>query len=160
MLNFYSNYKNVSCYPLKHFWLSANVKPTPNQLCACNALEVHACTLSVYYYLYGATGKSYVLFNFLNSELEHWFNMDAWNVYTHRESLGEIKYRHDSTTKPICQIFTELIKKLFAIHLKHSSFWPSADVKPMSNQPCACNALAVHECTLSVYTTISMQPLA
>ncbi len=30
-------------------------------------------------------------------------------------------------------IFTVLIKILFVVHLKHFSFCPSADVKPMSN---------------------------
>jgi hypothetical protein len=48
---------------------------------------------------------------------------------THRESLAEIKYWHDFMTK----IFIILIKLLFAVNLKHSSFLPSADVKPLSN---------------------------
>jgi hypothetical protein len=29
--------------------------------------------------------------------------------------------------------FIELIKILIAVHLEHSSFWPSPDVKLMSN---------------------------
>jgi hypothetical protein len=32
------------------------------------------------------------------------------------------------------------MKILFALHIKHSSFWPSADVKPVSNS-------LVHACT-------------
>jgi hypothetical protein len=30
-------------------------------------------------------------------------------------------------------ILSQYIKNIFCIHLKHSSIWPSADVKPMSN---------------------------
>jgi hypothetical protein len=42
-----------------------------------------------------------------------------------------IKYVQDSTTLRVNLIFNPLIKILFAVHLKHSSFLPSADVKPM-----------------------------
>ena len=38
------------------------------------------------------------------------------------------------TTWCVYNIFIVLIKILFAVHLKHSRFWPSADVKPMSNE--------------------------
>jgi hypothetical protein len=31
------------------------------------------------------------------------------------------------------QDFHGVYKILFAVHLKHSSFWPSADVKPIYN---------------------------
>ncbi len=37
--------------------------------------------------------------------------------------------------------FHTAYKNIFAVHLKHSSFWPSADVKPMSND-------LVNVCTL------------
>jgi hypothetical protein len=45
--------------------------------------------------------------------------------------MGEIKYRHDFITQSVYYIFRVLFEILFAIHLKHSSFWPSADGKPM-----------------------------
>jgi hypothetical protein len=43
---------------------------------------------------------------------------------------------------------------IFAVHLKQSSFWPSADVKPMSTdlvdaKPWQC-MLALHEYKLSI----------
>jgi hypothetical protein len=43
------------------------------------------------------------------------------------------KYWHDFTTLQFYSIFILFIKILFAIHLKHFSFWPTATVKLMSN---------------------------
>jgi len=51
--------------------------------------------------------------------------------------------------------FHSTYKILFAVHLKHSSFVPSADVKPMPND-LVCNVLAVNVCSLAVWATISM----
>jgi hypothetical protein len=45
---------------------------------------------------------------------------------------------------------------LFAVHLKHSGFWPSADVNLVSNVPLHTMALTVHVCPLYVYINISM----
>ncbi len=50
----------------------------------------------------------------------------------HRENLGEIKYRHDFTTQWAYLVFKAL-RKISALHLKYSSFCPSADDKWMSN---------------------------
>jgi hypothetical protein len=47
--------------------------------------------------------------------------------YTHRERERACYF----TTCWVYQIFMVLIKILFAVGLKHSSFLPSADVKPM-----------------------------
>jgi hypothetical protein len=51
--------------------------------------------------------------------------------------------------------FHSTYKKLLALYLKHSSFWPSADVNPMSNEL----VHALHwQCMFALYeyTTISM----
>jgi hypothetical protein len=48
----------------------------------------------------------------------------------HRESLGEIKYRHVFITNCVDKIFKVVMKILFDVHLKDSCLWPSADVKP------------------------------
>jgi hypothetical protein len=48
---------------------------------------------------------------------------------TNRENLCEIEYQHDLATQWVYLIFIVLIKILFPVPLKHSSFWPSADVK-------------------------------
>jgi hypothetical protein len=53
-------------------------------------------------------------------------------------------------------IFIVRIKILYALHLKHYNFWPSADVKPMQKLSSACRALAVHVCYHYVYSMISM----
>jgi len=71
----------------------------------------------------------------------------------HRENLGEIKYRHDFTTQWANLVFKALTEILSALHLKYSSFCPSADVKRMSNDQ--AHALPP-ECmfALSVCTTL------
>jgi hypothetical protein len=43
-----------------------------------------------------------------------------------------------------------LVKILFDVHLKHSSFLPSADIKPISNDLVHAVPLAVHDCSLSL----------
>ncbi len=45
-----------------------------------------------------------------------------------------------------------LTKILFSVHSKHSTFWPSADVKPVKIIQC----MQCKECSLSIYTLISM----
>jgi hypothetical protein len=39
-------------------------------------------------------------------------------------------------------------KLSFAVHFEHPSFWPSADVKPLSNDKCLI-------CFINIYSTIS-----
>jgi hypothetical protein len=49
------------------------------------------------------------------------------DITGHRESLGEIKYRHDFTTWWVHNIFWVLLKILCAVHLKHCGkewVWP------------------------------------
>jgi hypothetical protein len=49
-------------------------------------------------------------------------------IYTHRDSLGEIRYRHDFTTLLMSSL--DFQSGFFIhIHLNHSSSWPSADVE-------------------------------
>ncbi len=48
-----------------------------------------------------------------------------------------------------------ILMKKIAVDLKHSSFWPSADVKPVENNTVPSNAIAVNILPLNVYTTIS-----
>ncbi len=50
-----------------------------------------------------------------------------------RERLGEIKCQHDFSTLLVLLQFHRTYKILFDTYLKHSSFMPSAHVKPMSN---------------------------
>ena len=64
---------------------------------------------------------------------------------THREILGEIKYWCDFNTQWVFKIFMVLLKILFVVHLKHFTFWPSADVKPISN-----DKMPSSECLLSL----------
>ncbi len=65
---------------------------------------------------------------------------------------GEIKYQHDITTKWVLLNFY----RTFAVHLKHCSFgfsWCPTHVKLSS----ACNARAMHVCSLYWFTSISME---
>ena len=48
-----------------------------------------------------------------------------------RESLDEIKYWHDFTTTWVYWMFKARINILFAAHLKHADFWPTADVQTL-----------------------------
>ncbi len=59
--------------------------------------------------------------------------------------MCETKYRHDFTG---LLDFHSSNKVLFAVHSKHSSFWPSADVKPMSKDL----VYEMHVCSLYVST--------
>jgi hypothetical protein len=52
---------------------------------------------------------------------------------TERVSLGEFKIQARLYFIMGLRIFIEFIKILFAVHLKHSCLWPSADVRHMSN---------------------------
>jgi hypothetical protein len=45
---------------------------------------------------------------------------------------------------------------MFFDHLKHASFLPSANGKPMSNDLVHAVSWAVHVCSLYVHTTISI----
>jgi len=46
--------------------------------------------------------------------------------------LGEIKYLHDYASWLVYYTFILLVEILFGAYLKHSSFWPLANVKPIS----------------------------
>ncbi len=46
--------------------------------------------------------------------------------------------------------------KTFAVHWKHSSFWPSADVEPMSSDLMYATLAAMYTLSLYGYNTISM----
>jgi hypothetical protein len=48
--------------------------------------------------------------------------------------LVDVKYCHDFSTKRVYLTFVVFIKIQFSIHLEHSSFWPPADVRHMSNE--------------------------
>jgi len=75
--------------------------------------------------------------------------------YTHRESLGEKKNMGMTLFQNGLTIFSYFhsnYKELFVVHLKHSTFWPSADAKLMSNDlvqamPWQCMS-APYMCTL------------
>jgi len=56
----------------------------------------------------------------------------------------EMKYRHGITTQWVYKMV--LIKIFFAVHLKHSSFEPLDDVKPMPNDLLH----SMHACSLSL----------
>jgi hypothetical protein len=74
--------------------------------------------------------------------------------YTHRESLCEIKYWHEFTAKLVYWVSIVLIRILFVVHLKCSSFWPSADVKPVQNDPVPGSACLFSLCEYSnLYVT-------
>ena len=60
----------------------------------------------------------------------------------HLESQRWIQYQRDFTAQWVFSLFTILLKILFNVHVKHSGFMPSADVKPMSNN--LVHALAWH----------------
>jgi len=57
---------------------------------------------------------------------------------------------HSFTTLGADSIFRVLKKIILAVSLKHSSFWPSAVVKPCQM------ILAMCVCSFYVYTTIAM----
>jgi hypothetical protein len=56
-------------------------------------------------------------------------SLDHKDQSMHMERITKINYGHDFTKLCTYKIFIVLIKILFAISLKHSSFWTSADVK-------------------------------
>ena len=60
-------------------------------------------------------------------DIEHKINRDH-SVHIGR---GQINYLHDFTIGLIYSILLVLI----CLSLKHSSFWPSADVEPIKNHP-------------------------
>jgi hypothetical protein len=51
---------------------------------------------------------------------------------------------------------TSNIKNIFCCLFKHSSFWPSADGKPMANDQMHAMPHAVHVSSIYVHTTVSI----
>jgi hypothetical protein len=77
-----------------------------------------------------------------------------WNIFGHRGRLGEMKYQHYLTANGFSK-FSLHLKILFFAYLKHSSFLPSADDKPTSNDQAHATPLAVHVSSFCVYYDLS-----
>jgi hypothetical protein len=54
-------------------------------------------------------------------------------ITDNKESEGKIKYQYNFTTLIGLQDFESTYEILFVLYLKHSSIWPLADVKPISD---------------------------
>ncbi len=70
-----------------------------------------------------------------------------------------MKYQHDLTANGLSK-FSLYLKILFWAYLKHSSFLPSYDAKPMSNDQAHATPLAVHVSSFCVYYDLSMVDLS
>ncbi len=103
-----------------------------------------------FYKALGTDNETTGNFLLLRKKLGNVFNVDS--IITNREGFGLIIYLYCFTAYMDLLDFSNTFKVLYGFDLKHSSFWPSADVTYMSNElvhamPGQC-MYALHMCIL------------